>query len=305
MTTTTPKRIAVAVNPNAAFGRGRAVGPAVIQSLRGAGHDVTTLVEPTFIELLDSTKRAVAAKPDALVVVGGDGMVNLAVQVLAGTKVPFGLVPSGTGNDLARGLGIPVGDTEAAVEALLLALDRPPRIIDTGRVVNADGVESRFAGVLSAGFDAVVSERANLMRWPKGKSRYNLALLRELAMLRPLHYRLTVDGTVIETDAVLISVANNTSFGGGMMVTPDALLDDGEFDVLVVQPLSRLAFLRIFPRVFKGTHVTDPRVTVYRGKNIRVESDGVVAYADGERVGPLPVDVEVVPGSLRVLAPTP
>jgi len=206
---------------------------------------------------------------------------------------------------MARGLGIPVGDTEAAVEALLLALDRPPRIIDTGRVVNADGVESRFAGVLSAGFDAVVSERANLMRWPKGKSRYNLALLRELAMLRPLHYRLTVDGTVIETDAVLISVANNTSFGGGMMVTPDALLDDGEFDVLVVQPLSRLAFLRIFPRVFKGTHVTDPRVTVYRGKNIRVESDGVVAYADGERVGPLPVDVEVVPGSLRVLAPTP
>src|SRR5688572_22904077 len=145
MTTTKPKRIAVAVNPNAAFGRGRAVGPAVIQSLRGAGHEVTTLVEPTFIELLESAKKAVATKPDALVVVGGDGMVNLAAQVLAGTKVPFGLVPSGTGNDMARGLGIPIGNTEAAVEALLLALDRPPRIIDTGRVVNGDGVESRFA----------------------------------------------------------------------------------------------------------------------------------------------------------------
>jgi diacylglycerol kinase (ATP) len=305
MTTTKPKRIAVAVNPNAAFGRGRAVGPAVIQSLRGAGHEVTTLVEPTFIELLESAKKAVATKPDAFVVVGGDGMVNLAAQVLAGTKVPFGLVPSGTGNDMARGLGIPIGDTEAAVEALLLALDRPPRIIDTGCVVNADGSESRFACVLSAGFDAVVNERANLMRWPKGKSRYNLALLRELAMLRPLRYRLTVDGTVIETDAVLISVANNVSFGGGMKVTPNALLDDGEFDVLVVQPLSRLAFLRIFPRVFKGTHITDPRVAVYRGKSIRVEADGVVAYADGERVGSLPVSIDVVPSSLRVLAAAP
>src|SRR5690606_39259584 len=305
MTTTKPKRIAVAVNPNAAFGRGRAVGPAVIQSLRGAGHEVITLVEPTFIELLGSAKTVVATKPDAFVVVGGDGMVNLAAQVLAGTKVPFGLVPSGTGNDMARGLGIPIGNTEAAAEAFLLALDRPPRIIDAGRVVNGDGVESRFACVLSAGFDAVVNERANLMRWPKGKSRYNLALLRELAMLRPLHYRLTVDGTVIETDAMLISVAHNLSFGGGMKVTPDALLDDGEFDVLVVQPLSRFAFLRIFPRVFKGTHITDPRVAVYRGKSIRVESDGVIAYADGERVGSLPVSIEVVPNSLRVLAPTP
>ena len=305
MTSTKPLRVVVAINPTASFGRGRAVGPAVVQSLRGAGHDVTTLVEPTFIELAESAKKAVATKPDALVVVGGDGMVNLAAHVLAGTKVAMGLVPSGTGNDMARGLGIPVGNTEDAIEALLVALRRPPRIIDAGRVRNGAGQESWFACVLSAGFDAVVNERANLMRWPKGKSRYNLALLRELAMLHPIRYRLTIDGMVIETDAALISVANNISFGGGMKVTPNALLDDGEFDVLVVQPLSRLAFLRIFPRVFEGTHITDPRVTIYRGKGIRVEADGVAAYADGERVGPLPVDIEVVPGALRVLAATP
>jgi diacylglycerol kinase (ATP) len=305
MTTTKPLRIVVAINPTASFGRGRTVGPAVVQSLRGAGHDVTTLVEPTFLELIDSARNAVAEKPDAMVVVGGDGMVNLAAQVLAGTKVPLGLVPSGTGNDMARGLGIPIGNAEAAIEALLAALGRPPRIIDVGRVTNGAGQVSWFACVLSAGFDAVVNERANLMRWPKGKSRYNLALLRELAMLRPIRYRLTIDGAVIQTDAMLISVANNTSFGGGMMVTPDALLDDGEFDVLVVQPLKRVAFLRIFPRVFKGTHVTDPRVTIHRGSRLRVEADGIVAYADGERVGELPVDIEVVPGALRVLAANP
>lgn len=305
MTTTKPLRIVVAINPTASFGRGRAVGPAVVQSLRGAGHDVTTLVEPTFLELIDAARKAVADKPDALVVVGGDGMVNLAAQVLVGTKVPLGLVPSGTGNDMARGLGIPIGNAEAAIEALLAALGRPPRIIDVARVTDSAGRLSWFACVLSAGFDAVVNERANLMRWPKGKSRYNLALLRELAMLRPIRYRLTIDGATIQTDAVLISVANNTSFGGGMMVTPDALLDDGEFDVLVVQPLKRVAFLRIFPRVFKGTHVADPRVTIYRGSSIRVEADGIVAYADGERVGELPVDIEVVPGALRVLSVKP
>jgi len=302
MTTSRPLRIAVAINPSASFGRGRTVGPAVVQTLRGAGHDVTTLVEPSFAELLDSAREVVASRPDALVVVGGDGMVNLGVNAIVGSKVPLGIVPSGTGNDMARGLGIPVGNTEAAIRHLLDALGRPPRVIDAGRVTN-EGDERWFACVLSAGFDAVVNERANLMRWPKGKSRYNLALLRELAMLRPIRYRVTLDGAAIETDAMLVSVGNNTSLGGGMKVTPDALLDDGELDVLVVQPLSRIAFLRIFPRVFSGTHTSDPRVTVYRAKRIRIEADGVVAYADGERFWPLPVDIEAVHGALRVLAP--
>lgn len=305
MTSAKALRIVVAVNPAASFGRSHAVGPAVVQSLLGAGHDVTMLSESTFGDLLTSVTAAVATKPDALVVVGGDGMVHLGAQVLAGTTVALGLVPSGTGNDMARGLGIPIGNTEAAVQALLLALSRPPRVIDAGRVSNGAGQEAWFACVLSAGFDAVVNERANRMRWPKGRGRYNLALLRELAMLRPISYRLTVDGTVITTDAVLISVANNRSLGGGMLIAPDALLDDGQFDVLVVQPLSRLAFLRIFPRVFAGTHVSDPRVAIYRGSSIRIEADGIVAFADGERIGPLPVEVAVVPGALRVLAPAP
>lgn len=303
MTTTKPLRIVVAINPAASFGRGLAVGPAVVQSLRGAGHEVTTLSEPTFIELLEAARNAVALKPDALVVVGGDGMVSLGANLLAGTKVPLGIVPSGTGNDMARGLGIPLGNAEAAIEQLLDALHRPPRIIDAGRIRTAAGDESWFACVLSAGFDAVVNERANLMRWPKGASRYNIALLRELAMLKPIRYRLRLDGVVVETDAMLVSVGNNTSMGGGMLVTPDARLDDGEFDVLVVHPLSRLAFLRIFPRVFKGTHTSDPRVKVYRARSIRIEAEGVVAYADGERVGPLPVDIDAVPGALRVLVP--
>lgn len=302
MTTTKTRRLLVAINPAASFGRGRTVGPAVVQSLRGAGHGVTTLAEPSYEELRDSVRLALSTKPDALIVVGGDGMVSLATNLLAGTKIPLGIVPSGTGNDVSRGLGIPVGDTEAAVRYLLEALQHPPRVIDAGLARQTDGTETWFAGVLSAGFDAVVNERANLMRWPKGKSRYNLALLRELAVLKPLRYRLSLDGRAVETEAMLVSIGNGSSIGGGMRVTPDALFDDGEFDVLVVQPLSRLAFLRIFPRVFKGTHTSDPRATIYRVKRISLDADAVIAYADGERIGSLPLDVRVVPGALRVLA---
>ena len=300
-----PKRIIVAINPQASFGRSRAVGPAVVHTLRAAGHDVTSLTEPDFEQLLAAAAHELTTKPDALVVVGGDGMVNLGVNLVATTGTPLGIVPSGTGNDMSRGLSIPVGNTEAAIEALLEALTRPPRVIDAGLVTHPDGSTSWYACVLSAGFDAIVNERANLMRWPRGRQRYNLALLRELAMLKPIRYRLELDGIASETDAVLVAVGNNTSLGGGMLVTPDASLDDGLLDVLVVQPLSRTAFLRIFPRVFKGTHVTDPRVSISRARRIRIDAADIVAYADGERVAALPIEVEVRPGALRVLAPTP
>lgn len=299
--TSSSKRIIVAINPNASFGRGREVGPAVVTTLRGLGHEVTSLIEPDFAQLLDATRVAVREKPDALVVVGGDGMINLGVQALEGSRVPLGIVPSGTGNDMARGLGIPIDDTEAAIEALAAALQRPARTIDAGAIGFAGG-RSRFACILSAGFDALVNERANRMTRPRGRSRYTIALLVELAKLRPIEYTLTLDGVVHRERALLVAVANNLSFGGGMKVAPDARLDDGLFDVVLVRPLGRLAFLRIYPRVFAGTHITDPRVVVHRAASVRVEAEGVVAYADGERIALLPVDIEMDAGGLRVLA---
>jgi len=302
MTTTKPRRIVVAINPTASFGKGRTVGPAVVQSLRGAGHDVTALTEPTYLDLVEAGRKAVASKPDALVVVGGDGMVNLGTNLVAGTKVPLGIVPSGTGNDMCRALGIPHNNIEGAIRSLLAALEKPARVIDAGRIHRSDGGITWFACMVSAGFDAVVNERANRMTWPKGPSRYNLALLYELIGLKRIDYRLVLDGVPRELTGTLISVGNGVSLGGGMKVTPDALLDDGLLDVLMVERLGRLAFLRIFPRVFKGEHLTDRRVTVQKVKKVRIEADGVVAYGDGERVGPLPVDIEVVPKALRVLA---
>jgi diacylglycerol kinase (ATP) len=301
-------RIVVAINPSASFGMGRSVGPAVVATLRALGHEVTSLQEPDFEQLVASGDKAVASKPDALVVVGGDGMVNLGTNLVAKTKVPLGIVPSGTGNDMARGLGIPFDNTEAAIESLIACLERPPRVIDAGRIRHLDDAtglprQTWFACMVSAGFDAIVNERANTMTFPKGPSRYLLALGVEIAKLRPIEYRVVLDGTEIVTKAALVAVGNNVSLGGGMKITPNALVDDGLLDVLIVQPLSRLSFLRVFPSTFKGTHITDPRVDIYRAKRVVIESPGIVAYADGERLGALPADIEVVPGALRVLAP--
>jgi diacylglycerol kinase (ATP) len=298
-----PRRVFVAINPTASFGKGSRVGPAVVKALQDAGHDVTRLMEPSYAELIVSAKKAVASKPDALVVVGGDGMVNLGANLVAGTDVPLGIVPSGTGNDMARVLGIPHADSAAAIRLLLRQLQLPARTIDAGLVHRSDGGQTWYACMVSAGFDAVVNERANRMTWPKGPMRYNLALLYELIGLKPITYTLVMDGVESTVQGMLISVGNGVSLGGGMLVTPDALVDDGLLDVLVVERLTRIQFLRIFPRVFKGTHLSDPRVTVHRVKRVSIAAEGVAAYGDGERVGRLPIDVEVVPGALTVLAP--
>lgn len=304
MTARTPRRIVVAVNPAASFGARRSTGDFVVRALESAGHQVTRVLEPSMARLEERCRELLAQEPlDAFVVVGGDGMVHLASGLLAGTGVPLGLVPSGTGNDFARGLGIPLGDPQRAVGVLLEAFEHPARTIDAGLIRAEDGsMERRFAGVLSAGFDSIVNERANALRWPRGRQRYNVAILLELLRLRPRRYDLVIDGQRRSVEALLVSVANNTSLGGGMLITPKALLDDGLLDLFIVAPMGRLSFLRIFPRVFAGTHVGDPRVSIERVHRVRLDADAV-GYADGERVGPLPLDVRVEPGALRVLAP--
>jgi diacylglycerol kinase (ATP) len=305
---TKSKRIVVAVNPSASFGKGKHVGPAVITSLRGMGHTVEPLIEQDYFSLLEAGRKAVASKPDAFVVVGGDGMVNLGTNLVAGTKVPLGIIPSGTGNDMARGLGIPFDNTEEAIRILADALERKPRPIDAGRVSHTDRVTGEpkttwFGCLVSAGFDAIVNERANIWTYPKGPSRYNLALLYELVRMKPITYRLTMDGVESTFQASLITVANNQSLGGGMLVTPNAKVDDGVLDVLIVEKLSRIAFLRIFPRVYKGDHVRDRRVTITHAKHVIVHADNISATADGETLGPLPAEIHVVPGALQILAP--
>ena len=296
-----PRHVVVAINPTAAFGKNSAAGEQTFSALEAAGFRVTALRAESFDLLRGQLNRALTLTPDALVVVGGDGMVSLAVNMVAQTSVPFAVVPAGTGNDLARGIGLPVGDLPRCISLMVESLDREPQRLDLGRITSTDGSEVRwFASILSAGFDAIVNERANAMHWPKGKSRYTLALLLELFALKPVRYQLTVDSHQREESAMLISIANNSTMGGGMRVTPEASMRDGLLDIFVLRPLSRLRFLRLFPRVFAGTHVTEPEVMIERGKTVVLDAPGIVAYADGERVWSLPVHVDVVPAAVRV-----
>ncbi len=293
--------VAVAINPTASKGAGSDIGPALVEALRASGRTVEVIQEHSYDELLDACRIAVANGIDALIVVGGDGTAQLGANACAETAVPLAIMPSGTGNDTACGmLNMPEGDTEAGIAAILDALDRPAQRIDAG-VMTFGGVPRWFISTVSAGFDGIVNERTNRMSWPTGPNRYIVAMLLELAGLKPIKYRITLDGQTTDEEGVLLTVANNNRYGGGMLICPDARWDDGLLDVMIVRPLSRLGLLRIFPKVFTGKHVTDPRVVIRRARHIRIESTDLIGYSDGERIGALPCDIEVRPGALLVL----
>lgn len=298
-------RVGLAVNPTAGRGRAAVAGRRAGQQLAAAGLAVEILTAGSAVELAGRIGDAVSTGLAGLVVVGGDGMVNLGVNAVAGGPVPLGIVPAGTGNDIARGLGLPFGNVPAAVEQIIRALDTSEhRVVDAARCTWAGG-ERWFSGVLAAGFDAIVNERANGWSWPRGRARYPLALGRELPVFRPRDYHLLLDGEPWHTRAMLIAIGNGPSYGGGMRVCPDARFEDGLLDVVVVEPISRLEFVRIFPRVYSGTHLSHPSVSVRRVQEVSVDAERIVGYADGERIAPLPLSCRAVLGALRLLAPVP
>jgi diacylglycerol kinase (ATP) len=287
--------IAVLTNPTSGKGRGGRISDTVIPRLTDAGYDVRNLVGQDADEALDLARQCVEDKLKTLVVIGGDGMVHLAVQALAGSETRLGLVPAGTGNDVARNLDLPLKDPSAATDVIIGGKERT---IDLAKIGHR-----YFVTVLAAGFDAIVNERANEMTWPKGQMRYNLATLAELRTFSPIPYVIDVDGEQHRFEAMMVAVGNGSSFGGGMRITEGALLDDGLLDVITIDPMSKFELIRTFPKLFSGSHIGHPKVHRYLGRTITVAAPGIVAYADGERIAALPLTVEVAPRALRVLVP--
>ena len=295
-----PGRLGLIVNPTSGKNTGARIGAEALTLLRAAGADIVDLSAADARNALAKGREAIGSRAvDAIVVAGGDGMVHLGVNLCAGTGVPLGVIAAGTGNDIARELGLPVRDAAKAVERILSG---GTRVVDAARHTTPTGETRWFLGVLAAGFDAVVNERANTWRWPKGPMRYNLAILRELPVFRAIPYVLELDGRRVETEAMLVAVGNGPAYGGGMRVTPDAAFDDGLLDVLLLRRISTPEFLRVFPSVFKGTHVSHPAVEVLHARSVRLEATGIVSYADGERFAPLPMTIDVAPRALTVLA---
>jgi YegS/Rv2252/BmrU family lipid kinase len=288
--------VAVLVSPAAGRGRATGLAEAVLAEFSRAGHQARVLPATTGAEAERQAADAVAGGVGAIAAVGGDGTVHAALQAVAGTGTPLAVVPTGTGNDLVRALGMPAEPLAAARAAAEDLAAGTTRTLDAGRTG-----DRWWATVLCCGFDSAVSDRANRLTWPRGRRRYDIAVLAELARLRPRELTLTLDGESQTLPVTMVAVGNTPWYGGGMMVCPGADPTDGLFDVTVVGATTRLQLMRTKPLLMSGRHVEHSSVTVYRAARVELASPGVTTYADGEPVAALPAVADCVPGALTVV----
>ena len=278
---------ALVINPVSGQGRGTTIGTYVAGYLNQHKVEFTIVTGNSSVALSDHLKTFILKNPDCngVIAVGGDGLLHIVLQIVVPAQIPFTVIPAGTGNDFVRTLGWDLVEVDVQLNRVTTT---PPTPIDLGLV---DG--EWFGAILSTGFDSIVNEKANTMQWPKGPMKYNAAIAIELPRFVPRHYEITLDDRTISTEAMLIAVANGRSYGAGMLVCPNANIGDGLFDVMVLHPVSKLEFIKVFPRVFAGTHVSHPAVEIVRSKNVTIESNAI-AYADGERIGQLPIAAECI-----------
>ena len=241
--------------------------------------------------------KAVAFGEKMVVAAGGDGTVGEVANGLIGTSATLGIVPMGTGNDLARYLGSP-REITPAIEFLRTG---NPRAVDVGK-----GPRGYFLNVAGCGFDAEVAEAINhRMKWLKGTTAYVAAVLATLSRYLPQRITLTVDGEAHEETVMLCAIANAGYYGGGMKIAPLASIDDGKFDVILVGDVGRKEFLKFFPTVFHGGHLEHPKVKQLRGSVVQITSENLMPMlADGEEIGPTPGEFRVIPRGLNVIAPS-
>jgi diacylglycerol kinase (ATP) len=296
-------KVTALTNPVSGHGAAIRAAQLAIARLQHRGVEVVEIIGDDAQDARYLAGAALERGTDALMVTGGDGVVSNALQVLAGTDIPLGIIPAGTGNDHAREFGIPTKDPEAAAD---IVVDGWTETIDLGRIRDGDGrkYDKWFGTVAATGFDSLVTDRANRMSWPRGRLRYYIAMLAELSQLRILPFRMVLDGTrEIDADITLAAFGNTRSYGGGLLICPNADPTDGLLDVTMAHSASRTKLVRLFPTVMKGTHVDLDEVTTARAKSIHVECPGINVYADGDFACPLPADISAVPAALQILRP--
>lgn len=295
------KRLGVLINPSAGNGAGRIEGQKAIAELQRES-EVLDLTGNSMAESKANAKNAIEnALIDGLVVVGGDGMTHLGINLCADADIPLGIVAAGTGNDAARALGLPIGDAVAGARVVINNL-RQPRLVDLVKARSSVG-EFWYFGSLSVDFVALVNQRANSWKWPKGPSRYKWAMIAELAAFKPVQYRAVIDGVEKNFQAMLCSIGNSPYFGGGMKVSPKSKIDDGFLEVFIVNKISRLELLKVFPKVYTGEHVTHPAVEFIQAEEVVLSAEkNMPAYSDGEPAGFAPVSAKIVAGALKVYA---
>ena len=291
--------VVVAANPHARFGRAKQAGAETAARLVAAGHEVRFFERTSWDDLLSDVREACRAA-DALVVVGGDGMVHLAANTVAEHDLPFAIVPSGSGNDFAKTLGIE--SLDAAIEGLPDVLTRTPTPVDALRIRHGGGI-TYAAGIVSVGFDADVNRRSFDLQYVPSRVRYEAAIA--LTLANPRHRTFEVafdDDEPFELATLIFAIANHQYFGGGIRIAPEADVFDGKLTTVWAEPLTRMRFYRLLTKALKGRHTGERDVHVRDVQRVALRSDEPVdAFADGERIGALPLEVDVRPGMLRVL----
>ncbi|MBO2465162.1 MULTISPECIES: diacylglycerol/lipid kinase family protein [Actinomadura] len=295
---TTPRAFTAIVNPAAGGSASASSMIPLARLLREAGAEVAVEYSRG-LDHAHTVARDAAAAGRVVLGVGGDGMVGCVGGALAGTDAVFGIVPAGRGNDFARQLGVP-SDPERLAPLLL---DGEPRAVDA---IEANGTP--VLGSVYAGVDAVANANANKTRLLRGSAAYYVGALRAIVSWRAADYRVIVDGEEHRREGYTVVAANSGYYGFGKHIAPDARVDDGLLDVVLVRDASRMLFFAVMRELEAGTHVRRPQVEVLRGREVRIELAGppgrTLPYgADGELPGVLPVTAKVMPGALRVLAP--
>jgi YegS/Rv2252/BmrU family lipid kinase len=285
-------RLQLVINPAAGGGRGAKKLPAVRAAL--VDHDL--VVTPTrSLEHADELVAAALADDRVVVAMGGDGIVGRVAGAVAAGDGVMGVLPGGRGNDFCRSVGIPL-DPVAACAVISTGVATP---LDLGY---ADG--RAFIGIASIGFDSDVQERVLTSTLPLGQLTYLIGSLQTVLAWKPATFRCTADGQPLELTGWAVAVANTGMYGGGMKLAPEASVTDGLLDVVTTSATSKLTFLRALPKLFKGTHVHEPSVSVRTATTVTLDADRPFrVFADGDPIATLPCTLTVRPAALRVLLP--
>jgi diacylglycerol kinase (ATP) len=302
--------IGVITNPTSASGRGARWGHEALAALSARGHKIRDLTHGSWASAFEAAMK-VRRQLDALVVVGGDGMSHLGTQICAEQKdLPLGIVSAGSGNDAANTYGLPEHDVEAAVDRIHEGLLGDVTAVDVGKVtgpgIEEPGDPRYFSVVLSAGLDAAVAAMAMNMTRPRGPMKYKVATFRLIPGFKPYGVHVVGEGFEWKQRCALIAVANTPVFGGGLIISPDSKVNDGTFEVVIADEMSKMSIVKIFPKLKDGSHVKDPRIHIMKAKEVTITqwTGGArlpAAFADGELVGSEPLHIKVAPKALRIL----
>ncbi|MGD8239422.1 MAG: diacylglycerol kinase family lipid kinase [Armatimonadota bacterium] len=293
-------RIALITNPVAGRSSGLAAAQEAEGEFREAGWEVLTRLTEGPGDAVRLARDAVDEGVDAVFACGGDGTLSQVLTGLLDTGVPGGMIPAGTGNDFARTIGL----NRDAARAARQLVDGHPEDID---LLEVNDSVLWAVNIIGVGFDAAVAARINRRRrLTGGRLAYLTGVAQELCGYRPTDLRLEVDGERWEGRALLLAVANAQSYGGGMRIAPAAAVDDGLLDVVLVEHMGRLDFLRTFPKVLRGTHIHHPAVRTWQAKEVTVDTpEPSPALVDGDVECDTPLRVRVSEGRARFWMPPP